>query len=149
MTAIARPTRPTRPATAPEPARRTGRVAGRWGWGLTAVLVAFLLFDAVGKLAMNAYVVEVSSGLMGFPPATVPVIGGVLLLCTVLFVIPRTAIVGAVALSAYLGGAVCAQLRIEADLFSTMLFPVYFGVLVWVAMLLRSRATRELVKAGS
>jgi hypothetical protein len=133
---------------APVRARRTGRAAGRTGWALTVALVAFLLFDSFGKLSMNPYVVE-ACAQMGFPAATVPVIGGVLLLCVVLFVIPRTAVIGGVALSAYLGGAVCAQLRIEADLFSTMLFPVYFGVLVWVALLLRSRALRQLVKVGS
>ena len=148
MATITSPTSPTDTTPRTERTRRSGVVASRIGWVLTALLVLFLLFDAVTKLVSQSYVVE-ASGLMGFPPATVPVIGGVLLLCVVLFVIPRTAIVGAVALTGYLGGAVCAQLRIEADLFSTMLFPVYFGVLVWVAMLLRSRATRDLVRVGS
>ena len=82
---------------------------------------------------------------MGFAASAVPIIGGVLLVCLVLYLVPRTAILGAVLLTGYLGGAVCAQLRIEAPLFSTMLFPVYFGIVVWVALYLRSPQLRELV----
>jgi hypothetical protein len=73
------------------------------------------------------------------------VIGSVLLVCLALYLIPRTAILGAVLLTGYLGGAVCAQLRIGAPLFSTMLFPVYFGIVVWVALYLRSAKLRQLV----
>ena len=65
---------------------------------------------------------------MGFAASAVPIIGAVLLVCLVLYLVPRTAILGAVLLTGYLGGAVCAQLRIEAPVFSTMLFPVYFGI---------------------
>ena len=74
-----------------------------------------------------------------------PVIGTVLAVCLALYLVPRTAILGAVLLTGYLGGAVCAQLRIEAPLFSTMLFPVYFGTLVWVALYLRSPQLRRVV----
>ena len=86
---------------------------------------------------------------MGFPAWTVPVIGATLLVCLVLYLVPRTAVLGAVLLTGYLGGAVCAQLRIEAPLFSTLLFPVYIGVLVWLGLYLRSAALRALVRAGS
>jgi DoxX-like protein len=82
---------------------------------------------------------------MGFAASAVPAIGAVLLVCLVLYLIPRTAILGAVLLTGYLGGAVCAQLRIEAPLFSTMLFPVYVGVVVWVALYLRSSQLRQVV----
>ena len=54
-------------------------------------------------------------------------IGGVLLGCLALYLVPRTAVLGAVLLTGYLGGAVCAQLRIEAPLFSNTLFPIYVG----------------------
>ena len=86
---------------------------------------------------------------MGFPAWTVPVIGATLLVCLGLYLVPRTAVLGAVLLTGYLGGAVCAQLRIEAPLFSTLLFPVYVGVLVWLGLYLRSAALRTLVRAGS
>jgi hypothetical protein len=82
---------------------------------------------------------------MGFAASAVPVIGTVLAVCLALYLVPRTAILGAVLLTGYLGGAVCAQLRIDAPLFSTMLFPVYFGTLVWVALYLRSPQLRRVV----
>ena len=55
---------------------------------------------------------------------------------------------GAVLLTGYLGGAVCAQLRIQAPLFSTMLFPIYVGVVVWGALYVRSAALRTLVRSS-
>jgi hypothetical protein len=128
-------------------ARPVSRAAARTGTVLTVLLTLFFLFDAVTKLLRVPDVV-VATEQMGFPAASVPVIGSVLLVCLALYLVPRTAILGAVLLTGYLGGAVCAQLRIEAPLFSTMLFPVYFGVVVWVALYLRSRQLRELV-AGS
>ena len=82
---------------------------------------------------------------MGFAPSAVPIIGGVLLTCVVLYLVPRTAILGAVLLTGYLGGAVCAQLRIEAPLFGNVLTPVYFGIVVWVALYLRSPQLRQVV----
>ena len=115
---------------------------------ITALVVLFLLVDAVTKLLRVSAVVEATMQ-MGFPASTVPVIGGVLLACVVLYVVPRTAVLGAVLLTGYLGGAVCAQLRIEAPLLSTLLFPVYTGVLVWLGLYLRSAALRALVRAGS
>jgi hypothetical protein len=128
-------------------ARPVSRAASRTGTVLTVLLTVFFLFDAVTKLLRVPDVV-VATQQMGFPASSVPVIGSVLLVCLALYLVPRTAILGAVLLTGYLGGAVCAQLRIEAPLFSTMLFPVYFGIVVWVALYLRSRQLRELV-AGS
>jgi DoxX-like family len=133
------------PATAPAP---VGRTARRVGLALTGLVTLFLLFDAVTKLIRLPAVVE-ATAQMGFPVPAVPVIGGTLLGCLVLYLIPRTAVLGAVLLTGYLGGAVCAQLRIEAPLFSTLLFPVYTGVLVWLGLYLRSAALRALVRAGS
>jgi len=128
-------------------ARPVSRAASRTGTVLSVLLTVFFLFDAVTKLLRVPDVV-VATQQMGFPASSVPVIGSVLLVCLALYLVPRTAILGAVLLTGYLGGAVCAQLRIEAPLFSTMLFPVYFGIVVWVALYLRSRQLRELV-AGS
>jgi hypothetical protein len=135
-----------RPATAD--GAPVGRTARRVGLVITALVVLFLLVDAVTKLLRVSAVVE-ATVQMGFPASTVPVIGGVLLACLVLYVLPRTAVLGAVLLTGYLGGAVCAQLRIEAPLFSTLLFPVYTGVLVWLGLYLRSTTLRALVRAGS
>lgn len=130
------------------PAAPVGRAARRTGWAVTGLVTLFLLFDAVTKLLRLPFVVD-ATVRMGFPAATVPVIGAVLLACLVLHLVPRTAVLGAVLLTGYLGGAVCAQLRIAAPLFSTLLFPVYTGVLVWLGLYLRSAALRALVRAGS
>jgi hypothetical protein len=136
----------TQPVTE-SPAPTVGRAAARTGLVLTALLTLFLLFDSVTKLAQLPPVVE-ATVQMGFPAASVPVIGGVLLGCLALYLVPRTAVLGAVLLTGYLGGAVCAQLRIEAPLFSNTLFPIYVGVLVWVALYLRSAALRTLVRSS-
>ena len=143
MTLIDRTAAPAAPAaTAP------GRAARITGWVLTSLVALFLLFDSVTKLLQLPAVVE-ATVQMGFPATTVPVIGGTLLVCLVLYLIPRTAVLGAVLLTGYLGGAVCAQLRIEAPVLGYMLFPVYTGVLVWLGLYLRSAALRALVRAGS
>jgi DoxX-like family len=134
--------------TATSDAARVGRTARRVGLAITALVVLFLLVDAVTKLLRVSAVVE-ATVQMGFPASTVPIIGAVLLACLVLYVVPRTAVLGAVLLTGYLGGAVCAQLRIEAPVLSTLLFPVYTGVLVWLGLFLRSAALRALVRTGS
>ena len=125
-------------------ARPVSRAASRTGTVLTVLLTAFMIFDAVPKILQLPFVVQATEA-MGFTASAVPVIGTVLLVCLALYLVPRTAILGAVLLTGYLGGAVCAQLRIEAPLFSTMLFPVYFGTLVWVALYLRSPQLRRVV----
>jgi DoxX-like family len=133
------------PALDPAP---VGRTARRVGYAITSLVALFLLFDSVTKLMRLSVVVD-ATVQMGFPASTVPVIGATLLACLVLYLLPRTAVLGAVLLTGYLGGAVCAQLRIEAPLFSTLLFPVYVGALVWLGLYLRSAALRALVRAGS
>jgi DoxX-like family len=123
------------------------RAAARTGGVLTVLLTLFLLFDSITKLIRLPLVVE-ATVQMGFPAGSVPVIGGVLLACLVIYLVPRTAVLGAVLLTGYLGGAVCAQLRIEAPLFSTLLFPVYVGTVVWVGLYLRDAGLRALVRSS-
>jgi hypothetical protein len=135
LSALSAPTTPARPLS---------RAASRTGTVLTLLLTLFFLFDAVPKLLQLPVVVEATQQ-MGFAASAAPVIGAVLLVCLALYLVPRTAILGAVFLTGYLGGAVCAQLRIEAPLFSTMLFPVYVGIAVWVALYLRSPQLRRVV----
>ena len=110
-------------------------------------MTLFLLVDSVTKLLQIPPVVEATMQ-MGFPASAVPVIGGTLLACLVLHLVPRTAVLGAVLLTGYLGGAVCAQLRIGAPLWTVLLVPVYTGVLVWLGLYLRSSTVRALVRAS-
>jgi hypothetical protein len=106
------------------------------GIAVSVLVTAFLAFDAAGKLAGLPQVKEGTQAL-GFPPGQALVIGIVLAICVVVYVIPRTAVLGALGITAYLGGAVTANMRVEAPLFSHTLFAVYLGVLMWVGLVLR------------
>jgi DoxX-like family len=103
---------------------------------ISVLITAFLTFDAAGKLAGLQQVKEGTQAL-GFPSGQALVIGIVLAICVVVYVIPRTAVLGALGITAYLGGAVTANMRVEAPLFSHTLFAVYMGVLMWVGLAMR------------
>ena len=103
---------------------------------ISVLVTAFLIFDAAGKLAGLPQVKEGTQAL-GFPPGQAMVMGIVLAICVVAYVIPRTAVLGALGITAYLGGAVTANMRVEAPLFSHTLFAVYLGVLMWVGLVMR------------
>src|SRR5258708_17114470 len=109
-----------------EPVSKSRVWAGRIVSGVT---ILFLLFDAVIKLMKLSFVME-ANAKVGYPADVVFPIGAVLLVCTLLYAIPRTSIIGAILLTGYLGGAVATNVRVNAPLFSNVLFPVYVGVLV-------------------
>jgi hypothetical protein len=104
----------------------TGRV-------VTILVAAFLLFDAVVKLLRLAPAVTGTVEL-GFPASTVAPLGFAELVCLVLYLTPRTSILGAILLTGYLGGATAAKVRLEDPWF---LFSVVFGLLVWAALVIR------------
>lgn len=106
------------------------------GWILSGLVIAFLLFDAYGKLVELEQVIQASEKL-GYPTSVVFEIGAILLISVLLYAIPRTAFIGAVFLTGYLGGAVATHVRLEAALFSHTLFPIYFGILIWLGLYLR------------
>ena len=108
----------------------------------------FLLFDGITKV-MKVPVVLQASAQIGFSENLIVPIGITLLVCTILYVIPRTSILGAILLTGYLGGAVSIQLGIGNPLFSQTLFPVYFGMLVWLALYLREARLRSVVPLRS
>ena len=113
-----------------------GRLGSRIGVVISVLVGAFLVFDAAGKLAGIPQVKEGTEAL-GFPAGQALAMGIVLAICVVVYAIPRTAVLGALGITAYLGGAVTANMRVEAPLFSTVLFAVYLGVLMWVGLVLR------------
>jgi len=125
-------------ATSAPPAKR--RIASLT---LSGLAVAFLAFDGAMKLVKIAPVVEAMQR-MGFPDDTARPIGLILLACVALYVLPRTAVLGAVLLTGYLGGAVVTHVRVEDPLFSHTLFPIYFGVLVWAGLYLRDPRVRSI-----
>ncbi len=118
-----------------------GLAAGsaRWAGRVTsALVVAFLLFDGVIKAMMLEPAVE-GSVQLGYPESTVLGIGLALLVSTALYAVPRTAFLGTILLTGYLGGAVATQVRVEDPWF---LFPAFFGVLVWGGLFLRDERIR-------
>jgi hypothetical protein len=75
---------------------------------------------------------------LGYPENLVSTIGFILFIVTILYAIPRTSILGAILLTAYLGGAVATHFRIESPIFSHTLFPVYLAIIAWLALLMRN-----------
>ena len=122
------------------PASRTSLWAGRV---ITVLVVLFLVFDCSIKLMKLAPAVE-GTARLGYEVSLVPVIGFILLVCTALYLIPRTAILGAIILTGYLGGAVASQLRIGEPLLSHVFFPIYFAALLWGGLYLREPRLRAL-----
>lgn len=113
----------------------------RTGRAISAIVALFLALDGVGKVLQWAVHVEGTTKL-GYPAHSVRWIGLALVLSTLLYVLPRTAILGAILLTGYLGGAVATQVRADDPWF---LFPVLFGVLVWGGLYLRDPQVRALV----
>ena len=111
---------------------------------LTVLPVLFMLFDSVIHLMVIPSVVE-SFTQLGYPASTARTLGVIELVCIVLYLIPRTSVLGAVLLTGYLGGAVATNLRVGSPLFSHTLFPVYVGVLAWGGLFLRDERVRTLI----
>lgn len=128
---------PAAPTSAPSP--WAGRV-------LTALPVLFLIFDGGAKLASPPPVLE-AFDRMGMPGHLAPGVGALELSCLALYLVPRTAPLGAVLLTGFLGGAIASHVRIGDPLLSHTLFPLYVGALLWAGLFLRDARVRALVAA--
>lgn len=111
---------------------------------MSGFVLLLLLFDAITKVIATEFSVK-GAVQLGYPASLVSVIGFVLLVCTVLYIIPRTSVLGAILLTGYLGGAVATNLRVEHPLFSQVLFPVYIGILIWGGLFLIDDRLRRLI----
>ncbi|PPE74784.1 hypothetical protein C3942_07320 [Solimonas fluminis] len=120
------------------------------GRALSVLAIAFLLLDAAMKLVPAAPVMEAMKDL-GFNGgvALARGLGMLLLFCTLLYAHPRTAAIGAVLLTGYLGGAIAAHLRLGNPLFSHVLFGLYVGLFVWGGLLIRNPQLRALLLPGA
>jgi hypothetical protein len=127
--------------TATVPTPRRAIIAG---WSLSGIVIAFLTMDSVMKLLALPIVAETSLQL-GWAPQTAFPLGVVLLVCTVLYAWPRTALLGAVLLTGYLGGAIATHVRIGSPLFSHILFGVYLALFAWGGLWLRDPRVRALL----
>ena len=114
------------------------------GYVLTGLVAAFLTFDTVMKLLQLAPAVQGTTEL-GYPAGTVVVIGAIELVCLVLYLIPRTSVLGALVLTGYLGGAIATHLRVGSPLPTHTLFPIYVALLVWGGLYLRESRLRTLL----
>jgi hypothetical protein len=114
------------------------------GWIMSGAVVLFLLLDGVMKLLLVEPVIEATRQI-GYPLDVIRPLGIVCLVCAVLYAIPRTAILGAILLTGFLGGAIASKVRLEEALFSQVLFGAYVGVLAWGGLYLRDGRLRVLI----
>ena len=116
---------------------------GWTGWTLTVLGSLFMAMDGVMKLAKPSIVVKTTVEL-GYPESAITGMGIALLVCTALYVVPRTSVLGAILLTGYLGGAVASHVRIGGPVFS-ILFPAIMGAILWLGIYCRYSALRSLV----
>lgn len=118
----------------------TGRV-------LSTLAVLFLLFDGIMKFFMDKLPPEAleAGAALQWPIEKMPLVGTILLICTLLYIIPRTAVLGAILLTGYLGGAVASHIRVSNPLFSHTLFPIYIAVFIWLGLYLRDMRARHIL----
>ena len=121
-------------------ASTTLRMAAPWrnrlGWWLSGFVALFLLLDAAGKLLRIEPVMNGTIEL-GWPASAVVPLGLLLLVGVVLYVVPRTSVVGAIYLTGFLGGAVATHYRIGSPVFTHVLFGVYVAEAMWSGLVLR------------
>ena len=119
----------------------TGRV-------ISGLAVAFLIFDSVGKLLEVSPVIDGTKRL-GYPPDVVFNLGVTLLSCVLVYMSPRTSVLGAVLLTGYLGGAVATHVRVGSPVFTHVLFPTYVAALLWGGLMLRDARLRAFLPWGN
>lgn len=114
---------------------------------LSSLAVTFLLFDATMKFFMDKLPPEAleAGASLQWPIEKMPLVGTILLVCLVLHLIPRTAILGAVLLTGYLGGAVASHIRVSNPLLTHTLFPIYIAIFIWLGLYLRDKRVKGLI----
>lgn len=122
-------------------ARSTASASSWTSWIVSGLLIAFLVSDAVPKVLEMGVSVKGTTDL-GYPESTVVPIGIALLTSTILYAIPRTALIGAILLTGYLGGAIATQVRLEDAWF---LFPAAMAALVWIGLAMRNPKVNRLL----
>jgi hypothetical protein len=113
-------------------------------YALTALVALFLTFDMVLKVLQLPPAVQGTTEL-GYPVNTVFGIGVIELVCLVLYLVPRTSVMGALLLTGYLGGAIATHVRVGSPLVSHTLFPIYVALMMWGGLYLRETRLRELL----
>jgi hypothetical protein len=128
----------TLPATTSSTAKVwTGRTMG-------GIVILFMLMDSIFKFIVNEEVIKGTTDL-GFQVHHLPILGTLGLIATLLYIFPRTEIVGAILLTGYWGGAIATHVRMDNPLFTHILFPVYLGILAWGALWIKRERLRKLI----
>lgn len=117
------------------------------GWLLTGLAGTFLMFDGLSRLLQTPYVAEAAAVIDWRPEAFVP-IAIIELVFLALYLVPRTSVLGAILLTAFLGGAVSAHVRVDTPFFGYLMSGVGVGLVLWAALCLRSPRLRRLVPFG-
>lgn len=114
---------------------------------MSGLAIAFLIFDGAMKFFMDKLPPEAleAGAALQWPMEKMPLVGTILLTCVFIHLIPRTAILGAVLLTGYLGGAVASHVRVSNPLFSHTLFPIYVAVFIWLGLYLRDARVKALI----
>jgi hypothetical protein len=115
---------------------------------LQALVILFLLFDSIIKLIVIEPVTQAFLQL-GYDPALARSIGALELICTILYAVPRTAVLGAILLTGIFGGAIASHLRLADPLFTHTLFGLYLGLMAWGALFLRDQRVRTLLPVAT
>jgi hypothetical protein len=115
----------------------TGRI-------LTALFALFMLGASVAPKLLRMPVAEETMAQLGWPSGYAFMIGLIELTCVVLYLIPRTSVLGAVLMTGLLGGAMATQIRVDNPLFSHILFSLYLGLFMWGGLWLRDQRVRAL-----
>lgn len=113
---------------------------------LSGLGILFLLFDGVMKFFMDRLPPEAleAGAALQWPIERMPLVGTILLACLIVHVVPRTAVVGAILLTGYLGGAVASHVRVGNPLLTHTLFPLYIAALIWGGLYLRDARARKI-----
>jgi hypothetical protein len=115
----------------------------RVGQILSGLAMSFLTFDAALKLLQVPVAID-STMQLGYPAGVIVVLGAIQIVCLVAYLVPRTAVLGAILWTAYLGGAVATHVRVENPMFTHVLFPVYVALLLWGGLWLRDERLRAM-----
>jgi hypothetical protein len=120
----------------------TGRI-------LSGLGVLFMTVDALAKVLDLIPPEAKAANSLGWSDHSLPLIGVIALICTALYLIPRTALLGAILLTGYFGGAIASHVRVDSPLLSHTLFPIYIAALFWVGLYLRDERVSALFGARS
>lgn len=121
----------------------------RWtSFIMSGLVILFMLFDGVMKFVKPPEVIEGTLAL-GYAVEHLPILGGLAILSTLLYVLPRTAVLGAILLTGYFGGAMATHIRLNNPLFTHILFTAYLGILMWGGLWLRNKNLRAILPLQS